>query len=77
MCAQAEKLNYLKKLRRPNTDHLTRARIFRAINDKCKRVKICNVCKAPNATVKCVQLTQHTTFVDMCSHLFVCVNWPP
>ena len=49
---QGDKATWLRRLRRPATDHLARARIFKTINDKCKRQRICFVCKSHNSTVK-------------------------
>ncbi len=52
--SQEEKDILLKRLRRPNMEHLARARVFKTVNDKCKRQKICFKCGALNLTVKYV-----------------------
>ncbi|KAG0246496.1 hypothetical protein BGX31_001773 [Mortierella sp. GBA43] len=43
---------YLKKLRAPNLENLTRKNVVKAIYDECKKVTVCPYCQASNGTVK-------------------------
>ncbi|KAI1321791.1 hypothetical protein EDD11_000067 [Mortierella claussenii] len=52
LLSEKDRRTYLKKLRAPNLENLTRKNVVKAINDKCKKVVHCPYCEATNGTVK-------------------------
>ncbi|KAG0249377.1 hypothetical protein BG011_009370 [Mortierella polycephala] len=50
--SEMDRRTYLKRLRAPNLENLTRKNVVKAINDKCKKVVHCPYCEATNGTVK-------------------------
>lgn len=48
MLEEPDRRAYLKRLRAPGLDNMTRSRIVKAINEKCKKVTYCPHCKAIN-----------------------------
>ncbi|KAL0083699.1 hypothetical protein J3Q64DRAFT_1748787 [Phycomyces blakesleeanus] len=52
MLEEPERRSFLRRLRAPGLDNLTRGRVIKAINDRCKRVTFCPHCKATNGVVK-------------------------
>ncbi|KAF9002217.1 hypothetical protein BGZ52_009704, partial [Haplosporangium bisporale] len=52
MLSEKDRRKYLRKLRAPNLENLTRKSTLRAVNDTCKKVVICPYCEGINGTVK-------------------------
>ncbi|KAG0021924.1 hypothetical protein BGZ81_008743 [Podila clonocystis] len=52
MLSEKERRQYLRKLRAPNLENLTRKSTLKAVNDMCKKVVICPYCEGINGTVK-------------------------
>ena len=52
LLTEDEKRSYLKKLRTPRLDGVTRKGILKKLNTLCKKVTICHHCQAINGTVK-------------------------
>ncbi|KAI7830730.1 hypothetical protein BC939DRAFT_392603 [Gamsiella multidivaricata] len=52
LLSEKDRRTYLKKLRAPNLENLTRKNVVKAVNDKCKKVVHCPYCEATNGTVK-------------------------
>ncbi|KAG0057284.1 hypothetical protein BGZ83_000074 [Gryganskiella cystojenkinii] len=49
---EQDRRTYLKRLRAPNLENLTRKNVVKAVNEKCKKVVHCMYCEAINGTVK-------------------------
>ncbi|KAG0005321.1 hypothetical protein BGZ65_011422, partial [Modicella reniformis] len=52
LLSEKDRRTYLKKLRAPNLENLTRKNVVKAVNDKCKKVVYCQYCQGTNGTVK-------------------------
>ncbi|KAG0209917.1 hypothetical protein BGX28_009884 [Mortierella sp. GBA30] len=52
LLSEKDRRTYLKRLRAPNLENLTRKNAVKAVNDKCKKVVRCPYCEATNGTVK-------------------------
>ncbi|KAF9436386.1 hypothetical protein BGZ76_004117 [Entomortierella beljakovae] len=52
LLSEKDRRTYLKRLRAPNLENLTRKNVVKAVNDKCKKVVHCSYCEATNGTVK-------------------------
>ncbi|KAF8977809.1 hypothetical protein BGZ46_007106 [Entomortierella lignicola] len=52
LLSEKDRRTYLRKLRAPNLENLTRKNVVKAINDKCKKIVHCQYCEAINGTVK-------------------------
>lgn len=48
MLSEKDRRQYLRKLRAPNLENLTRKSTLKAVNDKCKKVVICPYCEGIN-----------------------------
>lgn len=48
MLSEKDRRKYLRKLRAPNLENLTRKSTLRAVNDTCKKVVICPFCEGIN-----------------------------
>lgn len=52
LLTESDKRKYMKDLRRPGIDNLTRMRILKKINEQCKKTRSCIKCGAINGVVK-------------------------
>ncbi|KAF9083486.1 hypothetical protein BGX23_011391 [Mortierella sp. AD031] len=52
LLSEKDRRTYLRRLRAPNLENLTRKNVVKAVNDKCKKVVHCPYCDATNGTVK-------------------------
>ncbi|KAF9349052.1 hypothetical protein BGX26_012591 [Mortierella sp. AD094] len=52
LLSEKDRRTYLKRLRAPNLENLTRKNVVKAVNDKCKKIVHCPYCEATNGTVK-------------------------
>lgn len=48
MLSEKDRRKYLRKLRAPNLENLTRKSTLKAVNDACKKVVICPYCEGIN-----------------------------
>jgi len=48
LLSEKDRRTYLKRLRAPNLENLTRKSVTKAVNDKCKKVVHCPYCEAIN-----------------------------
>ncbi|KAF9919505.1 hypothetical protein FBU30_010929 [Linnemannia zychae] len=52
LLSEKDRRTYLRRLRAPNLENLTRKSIVKAVNEKCKKVVHCPYCETTNGTVK-------------------------
>ncbi|KAF8945157.1 hypothetical protein BGZ47_003153 [Haplosporangium gracile] len=52
LLSEKDRRTYLRRLRAPNLENLTRKSVVKAVNEKCKKVVHCQYCEATNGTVK-------------------------
>lgn len=52
LLVDAEREQFLRQMRNPNTDALAKMSLFKKVVDKCKKAKTCPHCSATNGTVK-------------------------
>ncbi|KAF9569256.1 hypothetical protein EC968_002626 [Mortierella alpina] len=52
LLSEKDRRTYLRKLRAPNLENLTRKTVVKNVNDTCKKVVYCPYCEATNGAVK-------------------------
>ncbi|KAF9991179.1 hypothetical protein BGZ75_002806 [Mortierella antarctica] len=52
LLSEKDRRTYIRKLRAPNLENLTRKTVVKNVNDKCKKVVYCPYCEATNGAVK-------------------------
>ncbi|KAI9222317.1 DNA-directed RNA polymerase III subunit C1 [Blastocladiella britannica] len=52
MLSETDRRSYLRRLRTPGMDNMTRLRMLKLLNTACRKHTLCPYCKAPNGVVK-------------------------